>query len=132
VEDFFKYATCVVYDAAVLTPLGALMWFAVKRCNKVCQGRRWPRRVAMAVGLGFLSVALLPFLKFGSDWAEAAFLLTTPFWPVLEFNASIGFWFFILLTLAVAAAFWSTLAYIVAALVVRVTRRSARAKTQTL
>lgn len=118
------YAVYAAYNAVVLIPLSALMWVAIKRCNRVCQGRRWPRRVAVGVGLGFLSVALLPLLKFGTDWAEVVLLLTTPFWPVLEFNASIGFWFFILLTLAVATAFWSTLAYVVATLVVRVTRKS--------
>jgi predicted PurR-regulated permease PerM len=67
-EDLFMYAVYAAYNAVVLIPLGALMWFAIKRCKRVCQGRRWPQTVAIAVALGFLSVALLPFFKFGTGW----------------------------------------------------------------
>ena len=35
-EDLLMYAVYAAYDAVVLIPLGALMWFAVKRCNRVC------------------------------------------------------------------------------------------------
>lgn len=79
--------------------------------------------VAMGVGLGFLSVALLPALKFGTDWVGLWFILNFPFSFVLEFNASIGFWFYSLLSLVVATAFWSVLAYVIAGLVVRVTSK---------
>src|SRR6185312_6750004 len=60
----FMYAVYAAYNAVELISLVAFTWFAVKRCNRVPRGvdclqsgnRGWA---------GFLSVALLPFLKFG-------------------------------------------------------------------
>lgn len=118
------YCILGVENIVVLGPLAGLLFFAVNRSHKVCRSHKWPRAVALGFALTFLFVTLVPFIKFGASWATFWFFLTLPFSLLLEFDGTFGFTVFAIVATIAAASFWSTLLYVIAALILRVKRRA--------
>jgi hypothetical protein len=112
------YAFMVVALAILVGP----MVLAIRLSHRVCGSRIWPRAVALGFWLVFVLATLAPYMFLGPSWASGWFFLVMPFSVLLEFTGSFGFTVFALIATIISASFWSTLFYVVFALILRIQR----------
>ena len=113
------------FALAVLTVLIGPMIWAMRKANRACKSRRWPKVLALIFWTLCITVMLAPYAVFGIEWTTAWTVINLPFSMVLEMWATTGAATYISICSIVTATFWTTVVFVLSALVVRFRRTAA-------
>ena len=115
--EFFMF-----YGGVPVVILGGLL-FAVLRGRRVCQRHRWAGWTAIAVGVLYFALLVLPSAIYGAEGSIFLFYLMMPLSPFLEFLMYLGQTPYLLIASGICAAMWGMVSYLGSALILAIRRR---------